>query len=121
MIKEKNPLLNNFDRAVEMEKAITKEMLKSIDIDKVTKEIQKHLSEKSKSDTESVKSMSSVTPTTTAKSEKKSKATQKRVPEFNPRLAKNNFSLTSPISNISDSLESSSSSESISYSTVSEF
>jgi hypothetical protein len=52
-IKEKNPLLNNFDRAVEMEKAITKEMLKSIDIDKVTKEIQKHLSEKSQSDTAS--------------------------------------------------------------------
>jgi ankyrin repeat protein len=137
MIKEKNPLLNNFDRAVEMEKAITKEMLKSIDIEKVSKEIQKHMSEKSTSGSESV------TPTPTTKSEKiekkdkkdkkdkneeksevkikKSKATQKRIPEFNPRLVNNNFSLTSPISNMSDSLESLSSSESISYSTVSEF
>ncbi len=32
MIKEKNPLSNNFDRAVKMEKAITKEMLNSIRI-----------------------------------------------------------------------------------------
>lgn len=122
MIKEKNPLLNNFDRAVEMEKAITKEMLKSIDIDKVTKEIHKHISEKSKSDSESATTMSTITPTTTAKSEKpkKSKATQKRIPDFNPHVI-NNFSLTSPISNISDSLGSSSSSNSISYSTVSEF
>jgi hypothetical protein len=47
MVKEKNPLLNNFDRAVEMEKLITLEKLKSIDIDKVSKEIEKHLSEKS--------------------------------------------------------------------------
>ncbi len=134
MIKEKNPLLNNFDRAVEMEKAITKEMLKSIDIDKVTKEIEKHMSEKSKSDSESVKSISTLTPTTTAKSEKsekktkkdkvdtptkKSKATQKRIPEFKHHLVNNNFSLTSPISNVSDTLETSSSSES--YSAVSEF
>ncbi len=129
MIKEKNPLLNNFDRAVEMEKAITKETLKSIDIDKVSKEIEKHLSEKSKSDTQST---STLTPTTTVKSEKKSKkdektstkkskATQKRIPEFNHYLAKNNYSLTSPISQITNTLETSSSSESISYSTVSEF
>ena len=111
-----------------MEKAITKEMLKSIDIDKVTKEIQKHLSEKSQSDTASEipteKSEKKVkkevieekTPTKT----KKSKATQKRIPEFNPRLIQHNYSLTSPISNISDSLGSSAS-ESMSYSTVSEF
>jgi len=52
---------------------------------------------------------------------KKSKATQKRIPEFNPHLVNKNYSLTSPISQVSDTLETSSSSESISYSTVSEF
>lgn len=53
MIKEKNPLLNNFDRAVEMEKSITKDILKSIDINKVTKEIEQYKSDKLKSDTQS--------------------------------------------------------------------
>ena len=53
MVKEKNPLLNNFDRAVEMEKSITKEILKSIDIDKVTKEIEQYKSDKVKTDTKS--------------------------------------------------------------------
>ena len=49
MVKENNPLLNNFDRAVEMEKSITKDLLKTIDINKVSKEIEKHMSEKSTS------------------------------------------------------------------------
>jgi len=53
MVKEKNPLLNNFDRAVEMEKSITKEILKSIDIDKVTKEIEQYKSDKVKTDIKS--------------------------------------------------------------------
>lgn len=48
MVKEKHPELNGYDRAVEMEKLTTEKMLKSIDIDKVTKEIQKHLAEKMK-------------------------------------------------------------------------
>ena len=48
-VKEKNPLLNNFDRAVEMEKSVTLETLKSINIDKVSQEIQKHISEKQSS------------------------------------------------------------------------
>jgi hypothetical protein len=51
MVREKNPLLNNFDRAVEMEKLITKETLAKIDINKVTKEIEKYMSEKSASKT----------------------------------------------------------------------
>lgn len=74
MIKEKNPLLNNFDRAVEMEKSITKEMLNSIDINKVTKEIEKHLSEKSKTEQTPTKQ----TPTTsTASTESKTSKTKK--------------------------------------------
>ena len=83
MIKEKNPLLNNFDRAVEMEKSITKEMLNSINIEKVSKEIEKHLSEKSASNkTEStVKSTESTAKSTesTAKSTKKSVKKQSRM------------------------------------------
>lgn len=77
IVKEKNPLLNNFDRAVEMEKSITKEMLASIDINKVTKEIEKHLSEKSKTTdntTDTEPSKKSKTTETTAKSAKSAKS-----------------------------------------------
>jgi hypothetical protein len=77
MIKEKNPLLNNFDRAVEMEKSITKETLAKIDITKVSQEIEKHMSEKpatsaSKS-TESTVTASSVNSKST-KSDKTTKS-----------------------------------------------
>ena len=79
MIKEKNPLLNNFDRAVEMEKSITKETLAKIDITKVSQEIEKHMSEKatpsvSKS-TESTVTASSVNSKST-KSDKTAKSTK---------------------------------------------
>ena len=43
MIKEKHPELSNFDRSVEMEENITKKILDSIDIDKVTNEIDNYL------------------------------------------------------------------------------
>ena len=113
MVKEKNPLLNNFDRAVEMEKSITLELLKSIDIEKVTKEIEKHLSEKSASDkTASVKTASdktaSVTTSTVTEKKKTSKSTQKRIPEFNQNLSE-----SSTFQIMQES--------SISFSTVSEF
>ena len=48
-ITTKHPELSNFDRAVEMEKMVTKEFLKTIDIDKVTKELDKYFSEKEES------------------------------------------------------------------------
>ncbi len=135
-VKEKNPLLNNFDRAVEMEKSITKETLKSIDIDKVSKEIQKHLSEKSastasaesstmttsatKSASSSVTLPSKSTTQSEIKSEKKSKttkkATQKRIPEYNMNTNNNVFSITSTLTS-----DTGSDSQSISFSTVSAF
>ena len=123
-IKEKNPLLNNFDRAVEMEKAITADMLKSIDIDKVTKDIQKHLSEKSDK-TESDKTVSDKT---VSEKVKISKTTQKRIPEYNQNKIK--YSLTSDSilsdsilsdSNLSDLSNSNSSNSNSSYSSLSEF
>ncbi len=97
MIKEKNPLLNNFDRAVEMEKSITLELLKSIDITKVTKEIEKHLSEKSTSNASNTSTVSA-------------KSVQKRIPEYNPEYTVS--SATEQILNESSS---------ISFSTISEF
>lgn len=119
IIKEKNPLLNNFDRAVEMEKSITKEMLKSIDIDKVSKEIEKHLSVKlttSKTNTATptptptVSSSKSKSESKKEKKEKKvSKTKQKRIPEF---------SATSALSSLSNY---SSDSNTNSYSSESEF
>jgi hypothetical protein len=135
-VKEKNPLLNNFDRAVEMEKSITKETLKSIDIDKVSKEIQKHLSEKSastassasstitksatKSASSSVTLPSKSTTQSEVKSEKKTKttkkATQKRIPEYNMNTNNNVFSITSTLTS-----DTGSDSQSISFSTVSAF
>ena len=51
-VKESHPELNNLDRAVEMEKLATKTELKKIDIKKVTKEIEEHISKK-KSESES--------------------------------------------------------------------
>ena len=47
LVKEEHPELSNYDRSVEMEKNITEEKLKSIDIEKVSKEIDKYFSEKS--------------------------------------------------------------------------
>jgi hypothetical protein len=91
MVREKNPLLNNFDRAVEMEKSITKEMLNSINIEKVSKEIEKHLSEKSASNksestaksasnkSESTAKSASTKTESTAKSTKKSVKKQSRI------------------------------------------
>jgi ankyrin repeat protein len=67
MIKEKHPELSNFDRSVEMEKNITKKVLDSIDIDKVTNEIDSYLSEKTTTTTPSeseVKSKKNKTITT---------------------------------------------------------
>ena len=64
MVKEKNPLLNNFDRAVEMEKSITKEILAKIDITKVSQEIEKHMSEKTATSTSTNTSKSKSTEST---------------------------------------------------------
>jgi hypothetical protein len=52
MVKEKHPELSNYDRSVEMEKLATEKELKKIDIDKVTKEIELHISEREKTRSE---------------------------------------------------------------------
>jgi hypothetical protein len=46
MVKKNHPELNNFDRAVEMEKSINEKVLKSIDIDKLKKDIDSYKSSK---------------------------------------------------------------------------
>jgi len=51
-ITTKHPELSNFDRAVEMEKLVTKDYLKTIDINKITKEIDQYLSDKSEEKTD---------------------------------------------------------------------
>ena len=53
MVKDAHPELSNYDRSVEMEKNITKEKLKTINIEKVSKEIDKYFSEKSDSNSDS--------------------------------------------------------------------
>jgi len=45
----KKPKLNGYERAIEMEKLATKEVLSKIDIKKKTEEIKKHLEEKASS------------------------------------------------------------------------
>lgn len=47
-VKADKPELNNFDRAVELEKLVSEDILKDIDIDKVSSEIQKTISEREK-------------------------------------------------------------------------
>lgn len=83
MIKEKHPELSNYDRSVEMEKNITKDKLKSIDINKVTTEIDNYFSEKSDKPTEEkpkkkekTKKETIVTPKKTTKSKKDEKSNQ---------------------------------------------
>ena len=53
MVKDAHPELSNYDRSVEMEKNVTKEKLKTINIEKVSKEIDKYFSEKSDSNSDS--------------------------------------------------------------------
>jgi hypothetical protein len=45
-VKDNNPNLNSFERATEMEKNATEKILKKIDIEKKTKEIEQHMKEK---------------------------------------------------------------------------
>ena len=94
MVKEKNPLLNNFDRAVEMEKSITKDVLKSIDIDKVTKEIEKYKSD-IKSSTKSLTQSSTIstksdseTISATSESVKSKKTKEKKTKEKKTKKTK---------------------------------
>lgn len=84
-ITNKHPELSNFDRAVEMEKKVTKDYLKTIDINKVTKEIDEYFSEKESTPkeekkekkekkTERVKSKKSKSSSKKSKKSKKSKS-----------------------------------------------
>jgi ankyrin repeat protein len=80
MIKEKHPELSNYDRSVEMEKNITKEILKTINIQKVSEDIEKYFSEKVKtSSEETVEKPKKATKTKVEKVEKPKKATKTKV------------------------------------------
>lgn len=88
-VKESNPELNNFDRAVEMEKRITKETIENIDSKKI-KEITNIITEKQKEKTVSIelssdepkKKKSTKTPAKkTAKKETKTKKSKKFIRE----------------------------------------
>jgi ankyrin repeat protein len=74
MIKEKHPELSNYDRSVEMEKNITKEILKSINIQQVSEDIEKYFSEKVKTSSEEKPKKATKT-----KEEKPKKATKTKV------------------------------------------
>ena len=122
MVKEKNPLLNNFDRAVEMEKLITLETLKSINIDKITKEIEKHLSEKSATlPTNSTNTTNSTNSTNSTKSE--STETQDKKPKKNAKTpAKKTSKKTSKKTKAESSISASSDNlMTLEFSSVSQF
>ena len=91
MINQKHPELSNFDRSVEMEKNITKELLKTIDVEKVGKEIEKYLSEKSESKKEASKKEApkkeskKEAPKKESKKESKKEATLKRQSKKNSK------------------------------------
>lgn len=105
MVKEKNPLLNNFDRAVEMEKSITKDVLKTIDIDKVTKEIEQYKSDKLKSDTQSStksSTMSSKSDSETISATSEKKDTEKKPVKKTKKMKDDDGILTIEFSTISE-------------------
>jgi hypothetical protein len=77
MVKEEHPELSNYDRSVEMEKNVTVEKLKSIDIEKVSKDIDKYFSEKSTSQKET-KSDETITPNKEKKVKKVEKKTEEK-------------------------------------------
>jgi ankyrin repeat protein len=80
MIKEKHPELSNYDRSVEMEKNITKEILKTINIQQVSEDIEKYFSEKVKTSLEeTVEKPKKVIKTKVEKEEKPKKATKTKV------------------------------------------
>jgi Ankyrin repeat. len=103
-VKTKHPELNAYDRAIEMEKLATKDNLDNIDIDKVTKDIEKFRAEKSKTkkdfDKKSKKKSRSKTKskskTSRAKKTKKTKKKSKSPKQTTNRKNKRSeFSLTS--------------------------
>ncbi len=59
-VREKNPELNGYDRAIEMEKMATVAILKKIDIDAVTKAINKKREERLSMTANSASTSSSV-------------------------------------------------------------
>lgn len=79
-VKDANPELSGYDRAIEMEKLANKETLSEIDIKKVTKEIAKHIEEKAQAKlttTTSDMSTSSISSSTDEKPKKTRKSTKK--------------------------------------------
>lgn len=77
-VKESKPELNNYERAVEMEKLATKDELDKIDIKKVTAEIKKHIEEREKQ--RASESLSSATPSAFDSEKKSSKKTTDKKP-----------------------------------------
>jgi hypothetical protein len=110
MVKDKHPELSNYDRSVEMEKNITKDVLKSINIDQVSKEIEQYFSEKSKSE----KSETSET----SKEDKKEKKDKKKVDKDEKKEKKGKES--KPVTKKSKKVESEDSNKTLSISTESE-
>lgn len=95
-VKNKHPELNNFDRAVEMEKRITKDYLESIDSNKI-KELSDMISEKQKNKSENTSSVSEseeVKP-------KKTKSKKEKVVSDKPKKKSKQLLTTSTISDFS--------------------
>lgn len=74
-VKNEHPELNGYDRATEMLKQVKKEVLKSVDIETLCAEIEKHLDENKKNKSKKVESISSSSPEQ-IKKPKKSKRKQ---------------------------------------------
>ena len=102
MVKEKHPELSNYDRSVEMEKNITKETLKNINIKQVSDEIDKYFSEKVKTSEEKPKKETKVKETK-PKKETKTKAKKSKDEGSNKTLSIS----TESLSNFSKTSESS--------------
>uniref|UniRef100_A0A6C0EAU2 Uncharacterized protein n=1 Tax=viral metagenome TaxID=1070528 RepID=A0A6C0EAU2_9ZZZZ len=115
MVKKKRPELNNYDRAVEMEKMVTEDILNTIDIDKLSKLIEEKRKAKQLSttsvDTTSQSDSDSNSDSSSEEKKPKKKATKKatkakskskasRVKSSPPSVStehSSEFSLTSPI------------------------
>jgi ankyrin repeat protein len=96
-VKNQHPELNNFDRAVEMEKRITKDYLESLDKKKL-KELSDMISEKQKNKPEKT---SSVSDSEEPKPKKATKAKKEKEAEEKPKKKSKKLTATSSISDTS--------------------
>lgn len=89
MVKEKFSNLSNLDRAIEMEKLATKEILDTVDIEKVSSEIKQHLEERRR---EKELSESSSEPSFEKKKSKRTAKSSSKTSEKKPRKKKESSS-----------------------------